>query len=240
MKLNTNSNTYTIVYASVMVIVVAFCLAFVSDSLRARQEANVANDKRSQILAALNIRNVENVQEEYDRVLLHDMVVDVNGKKLQDDGGFDVDSKEIQAKDDAAKRLPVYLCKVDNDTVYVLPLFGRGLWGELWGYLALADDLRTVYGVYMSHASETAGLGARITEEQFQEKFVKKNVFGEGDFATVLLGVKKKVENPESEVDAITGATLTSDGVDNMFKTSLAPYQKFFETVRPDGLAISE
>lgn len=240
MKLNTNSNTYTIVYASVMVIVVAFCLAFVSDSLRARQEANVANDKRSQILAALNIRNVENVQEEYDRVLLHDMVVDVNGKKLQDDGGFDVDSKEIQAKDDAAKRLPVYLCKVDNDTVYVLPLFGRGLWGELWGYLALADDLRTVYGVYMSHASETAGLGARITEEQFQEKFVKKNVFGEGDFATVLLGVKKKVENPESEVDAITGATLTSDGVDNMFKTSLAPYQKFFETVKPDGLAISE
>lgn len=240
MKLNTNSNTYTIVYASVMVIVVAFCLAFVSDSLRARQEANVANDKRSQILAALNIRNVENVQEEYDRVLLHDMVVDVNGKKLQDDGGFGVDSKEIQAKDDAAKRLPVYLCKVDNDTVYVLPLFGRGLWGELWGYLALADDLRTVYGVYMSHASETAGLGARITEEQFQEKFVKKNVFGEGDFATVLLGVKKKVENPESEVDAITGATLTSDGVDNMFKTSLAPYQKFFETVKPDGLAISE
>lgn len=240
MKLNTNSNTYTIVYASVMVIVVAFCLAFVSDSLRARQEANVANDKRSQILAALNIRNVENVQEEYDRVLLHDMVVDVNGKKLQDDGGFDVESKEIQAKDDAAKRLPVYLCKVDNDTVYVLPLFGRGLWGELWGYLALADDLRTVYGVYMSHASETAGLGARITEEQFQEKFVKKNVFGEGDFATVLLGVKKKVENPESEVDAITGATLTSDGVDNMFKTSLAPYQKFFETVKPDGLAISE
>lgn len=240
MKLNTNSNTYTIVYASVMVIVVAFCLAFVSDSLRARQEANVANDKRSQILAALNIRNVENVQEEYDRVLLHDMVVDVNGKKLQDDGGFDVDSKEIQAKDDAAKRLPVYLCKADNDTVYVLPLFGRGLWGELWGYLALADDLRTVYGVYMSHASETAGLGARITEEQFQEKFVKKNVFGEGDFATVLLGVKKKVENPESEVDAITGATLTSDGVDNMFKTSLAPYQKFFETVKPDGLAISE
>lgn len=223
-----------------MVIVVAFCLAFVSDSLRARQEANVANDKRSQILAALNIRNVENVQEEYDRVLLHDMVVDVNGKKLQDDGGFDVESKEIQAKDDAAKRLPVYLCKVDNDTVYVLPLFGRGLWGELWGYLALADDLRTVYGVYMSHASETAGLGARITEEQFQEKFVKKNVFGEGDFATVLLGVKKKVENPESEVDAITGATLTSDGVDNMFKTSLAPYQKFFETVKPDGLAISE
>ena len=208
MKLNTNSNIYTIVYASVMVIVVAFCLACVSELLRPRQEANVANDKRSQILAALNIRNVENVQEEY--------------------GGFDVESKQILAKDDAAKRLPVYVCKVESDTLYVLPLFGRGLWGELWGYLALKDDFRTVYGMFMSHASETAGLGARITEEQFQNKFIGKQTFGDGDFSTV--GVKKKVEAPGSEVDAITGATLTSNGVDEMFKTSLAPYRKFFET----------
>ena len=84
--------------------------------------------------------------------------------------------------------------------------------------------------MFMSHASETAGLGARITEEQFQNKFIGKQTFGDGDFSTVLLGVKKKVEAPGSEVDAITGATLTSNGVDEMFKTSLAPYRKFFET----------
>lgn len=231
MKLNTNSNIYTIVYASVMVIVVAFCLAFISDLLRPLQDDNVANDKRSQILAALNIRNVENVQEEYDRVLLRDIVVDVNGNTVQESNGFQVESKEILAKNDADKRLPVYVCKVESDTLYVIPLFGRGLWGELWGYLALKNDFRTVYGVYMSHASETAGLGARITEEQFQEKFIGKIVFDEGDFAEVLLGVKKKVETPDSEVDAITGATLTSDGVDDMFKTSLTPYKKFFESL---------
>lgn len=231
MKLNTNSNIYTIVYASVMVIVVAFCLAFISDLLRPLQDDNVANDKRSQILAALNIRNVENVQEEYDRVLLRDIVVDVNGNTVQESNGFQVESKEILAKNDADKRLPVYVCKVESDTLYVIPLFGRGLWGELWGYLALKNDFRTVYGVYMSHASETAGLGARITEEQFQEKFIGKMVFNEGDFAEVLLGVKKKVETPDSEVDAITGATLTSDGVDDMFKTSLTPYKKFFESL---------
>ncbi len=231
MKLNTNSNIYTIVYASVMVIVVAFCLAFISDLLRPLQDDNVANDKRSQILAALNIRNVENVQEEYDRVLLRDIVVDVNGNTVQESNGFQVESKEILAKNDADKRLPVYVCKVESDTLYVIPLFGRGLWGELWGYLALKNDFRTVYGVYMSHASETAGLGARITEEQFQEKFIGKMVFNEGDFAEVLLGVKKKVETPDSEVDAITGATLTSDGVDDMFKTSLTPYNKFFESL---------
>ena len=231
MKLNTNSNIYTIVYASVMVIVVAFCLAFISDLLRPLQDDNVANDKRSQILAALNIRNVENVQEEYDRVLLRDIVVDVNGNTVQESNGFQVESKEILAKNDADKRLPVYVCKVESDTLYVIPLFGRGLWGELWGYLALKNDFRTVYGVYMSHASETAGLGARITEEQFQEKFIGKMVFNEGDFAEVVLGVKKKVETPDSEVDAITGATLTSDGVDDMFKTSLTPYKKFFESL---------
>lgn len=231
MKLNTNSNIYTIVYASVMVIVVAFCLAFISDLLRPLQDDNVANDKRSQILTALNIRNVENVQEEYDRVLLRDIVVDVNGNTVQESNGFQVESKEILAKNDADKRLPVYVCKVESDTLYVIPLFGRGLWGELWGYLALKNDFRTVYGVYMSHASETAGLGARITEEQFQEKFIGKMVFDEGDFAEVLLGVKKKVETPDSEVDAITGATLTSDGVDDMFKTSLTPYKKFFESL---------
>ena len=231
MKLNTNSNIYTIVYASVMVIVVAFCLAFISDLLRPLQDDNVANDKRSQILAALNIRNVENVQEEYDRVLLRDIVVDVNGNTVQESSGFQVESKEILAKNDADKRLPVYVCKVESDTLYVIPLFGRGLWGELWGYLALKNDFRTVYGVYMSHASETAGLGARITEEQFQEKFIGKMVFNEGDFAEVLLGVKKKVETPDSDVDAITGATLTSDGVDDMFKTSLTPYKKFFESL---------
>lgn len=231
MKLNTNSNIYTIVYASVMVIVVAFCLAFISDLLRPLQDDNVANDKRSQILAALNIRNVENVQEEYDRVLLRDIVVDVNGNTVQESNGFQVESKEILAKNDADKRLPVYVCKVESDTLYVIPLFGRGLWGELWGYLALKNDFRTVYGVYMSHASETAGLGARITEEQFQEKFIGKLVFNEGDFAEVLLSVKKKVETPDSEVDAITGATLTSDGVDDMFKTSLTPYKKFFESL---------
>lgn len=228
MKLNTNSNVYTIVYASVMVVIVAFCLAFISDLLRPIQEANVANDKRSQILAALNIRDVEDVQAAYDRVLVKDMVVAADGRVLTERGGFEVESKAIQAKDDSEKRLPVYVCAVEQDTLYVVPLYGRGLWGGLWGYLALKNDFRTVYGAYMSHESETAGLGARITERGFQELFVGKQAFADSTFQTVTLGVKKKVENPAAEVDAITGATLTSNGVDEMFKSSLAPYQKFF------------
>ncbi|MDO4211631.1 MAG: NADH:ubiquinone reductase (Na(+)-transporting) subunit C [Bacteroidales bacterium] len=228
MKLNTNSNVYTIVYASVMVIIVAFCLAFISDVLRPTQEANVANDKRGQILAALNIREVEDVQAKFNEVVLQDIVVDVNGNVLQEKGGFNVDSKDITAKDDAAKKLPVYVSKVGNDTIYVLPLYGRGLWGGLWGYLALKPDFKTVYGAYMSHEGETAGLGARIVETQFQEKFQNKVAYADSTYSEVVLGVSKKVEHPESQVDAITGATLTSNGVDAMFKTSLAPYKQYF------------
>lgn len=228
MKLNTNSNVYTIVYAMVMVIIVAFCLAFVSDVLRPIQDENVANDKRSQILAALNLRSVDDVQAKYDEVVLADLIVNVNGEVTDSVGGFNVDQKDITAKDPNAKRLPVYICSVESDTLYVVPLYGRGLWGGLWGYLALKPDFQTVHGAYMSHEGETAGLGARIVEPWFQELFEGKLVYSDSTYTEVALGVKKKVEDRTYEVDAITGATLTSNGVDEMFKTSLEPYQQYF------------
>lgn len=228
MKLNTNSNVYTIVYASVMVIIVAFLLAFISSSLKSRQDDNEANDKRSQILASLNLRDVQDVQEEFKTVVVKDIVVNVKGEVIKENGGFDVESKKITAKNDAEKELPVYVCKVDNQELYVLPLYGRGLWGGLWGYLALKPDFKTVYGCFLSHEGETAGLGARIVEPDFQKKFIDKVVFADDNFAEVALGVKKKVDNPASQVDAITGATLTSNGVDEMFRTSLAPYKQYF------------
>ena len=232
MKLNTNSNVYTIVYASVMVIIVAFCLAFISDVLRPIQDDNVANDKRGQILSALNIRNVDDVQAKFNEVVIQDLVVNAAGEVISEKDGFNVDSKDITAKDDAAKKLPVYVCAVESDTIYVVPLYGRGLWGGLWGYLALKPDFNTVYGAYMSHEGETAGLGARIVEQWFQEQFQGKVAYADSTYNEVALGVKKKVENPASEVDAITGATLTSNGVDEMFKSSLAPYREYFNVTR--------
>lgn len=228
MKLNTNSNVYTIAYASVMVIIVAFCLAFISSALRPIQDDNVANDKRGQILKALNLRDVKDVQAEYDKVLIKDIILNVNGEVIDSVGGFNVDSKDIQAKDDAQKKLPLYVCKMESDTIYVVPMYGRGLWGGLWGYVALKGDFQTVYGTFLSHEGETAGLGARIVEPWFQEKFIGKKAFTDSTYTEVAIGVAKKVEDPASQVDAITGATLTSNGVDGMFKSSLAPYQKYF------------
>lgn len=228
MKFNTNSNVYTVVYASVMVIIAAFLLAFVTSVLKDKQDANVANDKRGQILSSLNIRNVEDVTGEYQKVILNDLVLDVNGKVLQEKGGFDVESKDITAKDPASKKLPLYVAKVNNDTIYVVPLYGRGLWGGISGYLALKKDFDTVYGAYFTHESETAGLGARIVEEEFQDKFKNKKAFADSTFQKVALSLSKKVEDKEHQVDAITGATLTSNGVSEMFLSSLQPYQKYF------------
>ena len=228
MKFNTNSNVYTVVYASVMVIIAAFLLAFVASVLKDKQDANVANDKRGQILSSLNIRNVEDVTGEYQKVILNDLVLDVNGKVLQEKGVFDVESKDITAKDPASKKLPLYVAKVNNDTIYVVPLYGRGLWGGISGYLALKKDFDTVYGAYFTHESETAGLGARIVEEEFQDKFKNKKAFADSTFQKVALSLSKKVEDKEHQVDAITGATLTSNGVSKMFLSSLQPYQKYF------------
>ena len=228
MKFNTNSNVYTIVYASVMVIIAAFLLAFVASVLKSPQEANVANDKRGQILSSLNIRNVNDVTDEYNKVILHDLILDANGQVIKEDGGFQVESKDITAKNPADKKLPLYVAKVNNDTIYVVPLYGRGLWGGISGYLALKKDFDTVYGAYFTHESETAGLGARLVEEEFQDKFKNKKAFADSTFQKVALSLSKKVEDKEHQVDAITGATLTSNGVSKMFLSSLQPYQKYF------------
>ena len=200
MKLNTNSNVYTLVYASVLVIFAAFLLAFVASALKSKQDENVANDKRGQILAALNIRNTPDVVAAYQKNIVSAPVLNVKGEVVDTAGGFDVDSKDITAKEDAKKRLPLYVAKVNNDTIYVVPLFGRGLWGGISGYLALKKDFNTVYGAY----------------------------FTDDSFNKVALALSKKIEDPEHQVDAITGATLTSNGVTGMFATSLEPYKLYF------------
>lgn len=225
MKLNTNSNVYTIVYASVTVIVVAFLLAFVSLALHETQQKNIDNDKRSQILAAIGQRGIasDQVEAAFDKAVLRQLVLNAKGDSVGNDA-FSIENKAIT--DD---NLPLYICQTGTDTLYVIPLTGRGLWGGLWGYISLKSDFQTVAGAHFSHESETAGLGARIVEEDFQNKFVGKKAFADTDFSEVVLSVTKKVENPASDVDAITGATLTSNGVHNMLRDCIARYQQYFK-----------
>ena len=190
--MNTNSNSYTIIYASIMVVVVAFLLAFVSSSLKETQYKNVEMDTKKQILAALNVYDVKDVDAEFTKYEIKDMLVQPDGTLAPNDGAFQTSYKgEI-----ANNRLHVFECNVDGQTKYILPVYGAGLWGPVWGYIALDQDKDTVYGVYFSHAGETPGLGAEITTVKFQDQFLGKHVLENGIEA---LGVEKhgKVAKPD-------------------------------------------
>ena len=219
--LNTNSNTYTIVYAAVMVIVVAFLLAFVNASLKSKQEENIKQDTKKQILAALNIREVEDVNGTYSKVVKEDRLITPDGElgEVVDDKDF-ATSYEKEVKDN--NRVHIFVCDIDGQTKYVIPVYGVGLWGAIWGYVALNDDKNTVYGTYFSHSGETPGLGAEIATEMFQKEFIGKHALNENEIALSVVKNGKAKENPEFYVDGISGGTITSNGVDAMLKNSMS------------------
>ena len=196
-KLNTNSNAYIIIYSAVLVVVVAFLLAFMFKALKPLQDANMALDQKKQILYSLNIRGLDGNEAE----AKYAEVVKNEGEK------------------DGQK---YYLCEIDGEDILVVSLKGMGLWGGISGYIAIhGDESPTVYGAYFNHESETAGLGAEIKDSQtWQEKFIGKKVFVDGT-QDVALSVVKKVDDPETQVDCVTGATLTSIGVNDMIKNGL-------------------
>ena len=209
MKLNTNSNAYIIIYSAILVVIVAFLLAFVYQALKPMQDANVALDVKKQILYSLNIRDLDGAEAEakYAEVVLEEG--DIDGQKI-------------------------YRCRLDSLGLYVISMKGMGLWGSISGYVSVYEnDGPTVYGAYFNHESETAGLGAEIKDSQaWQEKFIGKKVF-KGDLDHVALSVVKKVEDPETQVDCVTGATLTSNGVNDMLhdglKWLIQPVKEYFE-----------
>ena len=196
-KLNTNSNAYIIIYSTILVVIVAFLLAFVFKALKPMQDANVALDVKKQILYSLNIRDLDGAEAEA-------KYAEVVKEEKEQDGQ------------------KVYECQIDGKDITVASLKGMGLWGGISGYLAI-DGEGKVFGAYFNHESETAGLGAEIKDSQaWQEKFIGKKVFVDpADGSEVALGVVKKVEDPETQVDCVTGATLTSNGVDAMLKEGL-------------------
>ena len=202
MKLNTNSNTYIIVYSTIMVLIVAFLLAFVSQTLKPMQDANVALDTEKQILNSLNLRGLsdEEAHATYEKIV----------------------------KFDEAQN--VYVCTLENgDLKYVLPLKGQGMWGGISAFLAIDSDKNTVYGAYFNHESETAGLGAEIKDNaDWQAKFQGKKIFADETKESIALSVAKAV-NDETTVDAVTGATVTSTAVSKMLHDQLAKYMDFLK-----------
>ena len=216
---NTGSDSYAIIYASVVVVIVAFLLAGVSSSLRPLQEENIRLDKKKQILSSLNIKNVADAAAEYDKVIKSDLIIDNAGVTVKENGGFEVANDAIDESN-----LPLYVAEVDGEKKYIIPMTGNGLWGGIWGYVAVNSDGNTIYGTYFSHASETPGLGAEIASEKFQSRFPGKSIIADG---AVALGVTKKVANEDSEVNAISGATITCNGVNAMLQNTMNSYKAY-------------
>ncbi len=221
--LNTNSNVYTIVYAAVMVIIVAFLLVFVSQTLKERQTANVINDTKQQILSALNLRDQADVASTYSMVIKADALMQANGSLQDYKGEFNTSYKSEFDKGN----LHVFVAEIDGQKKYVIPMNGLGLWGTIWGYIALNEDRNTVYGIYFSHSSETPGLGGEIAGTKFQDRFPGKLVVNGRDVALKVVKYGKADKSSKYEVDGVTGATITSTGVNTMINKVLSAYIPF-------------
>lgn len=229
--MKTNSNSYTIFYSVILVIVVAFLLAFISKGLEKQQNSNVALDKKKQILYSLNIRDIDNEEadKQYKSIVEADEIIDENNKVLAPGSiGGENDGFKLNSADFKAGKLALFICNIGGQKKYVIPVYGLGLWGAISGYIAINADKSTVYGAYFNHESETAGLGAEIKDNQkWQEQFKGKQLFKDNDPKTIALSVHKKIDDPKTQVDAVTGATLTSNGVTDMLHNCLDKYMKF-------------
>lgn len=232
MKFNVNSNGYTFTFAAVLVVVVAALLSFTATSLQERQEENVAQEKKQNILESIG-KKVERVDAAaaYEQIIKEEVVV-VNGSAMKEAGlsAFDVNMADEIKKPIEERQFPLFIAEFEGNRSYIIPLRGKGLWGPIWGYIALKDDLNTVIGATFGHKSETPGLGAEIATPIFQDQFPGKEIMKGQDF--VSIEVRKGDAAGTHQVDGISGGTITSVGVDDMLKDCLVGYQSFFNQMR--------
>lgn len=229
--MNKQSNLYTIIYIIVLVTVVGTALAFTSISLKDKQQANANADKMRQILASVSINPTsDSIISYYDKYITSTFTIDSKGQKI-DANAFDVKVSDQVKLPDSERELPVFECTLDNgEHKYILPLYGAGLWGPIWGYVSLDSDATTIYGAYFAHQGETPGLGAEIEKPAFSSQFHGKVLFKNNEFLPVA--VVKAGQHPtgdEDYVDGISGGTITSKGVGAMIDNCLKPYKSFLE-----------
>ena len=228
--MNTNSNTYTVIYSIILVVVVAAVLAFAAMFLKPTQEANVKKDTIGQILTAATLTNVADaaILDTYKAEIESAILVNFEGEKV---GDLNINDCEVYGTSDLKrqiaaeqKSLPVYIFK---NGYTVVPCYGAGLWGPIWGYIGLEKDLKTIKAVCFGHKGETPGLGAKIADEpSFAEAFIGKTV-GEGD---ILFEIAKPANRATENngVDAISGATITSQALGKTLDQWFGFYQNYF------------
>lgn len=238
--MDTNKNSYTLIYATIMVVIVALMLAFVSGALKDKQTTNVKLDKKKQILTSLNINfDGQDAEALYNKIITGGLVINSKAEVLSDskEKAFEIDINKELAKPLEKRELPVYIASIDGKTKYIVSLRGAGLWGPIWGYLALNDDKNTVYGAFFSHASETPGLGAEIAQKEFQSEFIGKKIMNsENKFVSIAVVKNGQTAEGMDYVDGISGGTITSKGVDAMLMNCIGQYETFLQQSTTGGV----
>lgn len=228
--MNREGNLYTFIFAIVMVVIVAFSLAFAATSLKPKQEENTKKEKMQNILKTIGVEVERDAAEgEYKQYIKEELSLVADGAVDEQSDAFNIDlNKELKLPVDE-QHFPLYIADVEGEKYYIVPLRGAGLWDAIWGYVSLKEDLNTIEGVTFDHASETPGLGAEITQSWFQAQFEGKKVFNEEHELVGVKVSKGSGAKGDNEVDAISGATITGNGVTAMIKERLSHYLPYFK-----------
>ena len=233
--MNRDSNAYTFIFATLMVLVVASALAFTASSLKDLQASNVRKEKMQNILATIGIEtDREQAENLYNEYITGELSLTASGNLDDQVSAFEINLNNELKKPVDQQRFPLYEANVDGNKFYVVPLRGAGLWNAIWGYIALREDKNTIQGAVFDHTGETAGLGAEITQQWFQDRFVGEKVF---DTQGKLVGINvsktnndpKDTDKDDHEVDAISGANITGDGVTDMILERLTHYLPYLK-----------
>lgn len=239
--MNRNSNVYTIIYSIVLVAVVGVVLSVVYQALRPKQLENIANDTKKQILMSARIspEKGESISQLFDKHIVSSYIVDASGNRIDNsENPFDINVAIEFKKPISERLLPVFECTTDNGLKYIVPVYGAGLWGPIWGYIAFDSNGNTIYGAYFSHEGETPGLGAEIEKPAFQNQFEGKDIFStNGEFTSIAVVKSGKEPQGKAWVHAVSGGTITSQGVQKMLYNSLEPYTLFFSNLA-DGTSV--
>ena len=255
--MNTNSNTYTVIYSVILVVVVAVVLAFTAMTLQPAQQTNVKVETISKILTSVGLFDAESgmsnddILKTYSENIKEAILVNADGQVI---GNMKTDVKNIELKgqsdlklqstlinkmntgDASAKAdiaLPVYIFNVDGKTIPVVPCYGAGLWGPIWGYLAFEEDMNTLEGAVFDHKGETPGLGAEIAQPWFCVNFVGKKIYdAEGNFTSIKVVKGGAAEDDINGVDAISGGTITSQALEKAIKNWIEAYVPYFKTIK--------
>ncbi|MGJ5642416.1 Na(+)-translocating NADH-quinone reductase subunit C [Formosa sp. S-31] len=248
MENRTDKNSYTIIFAIVMVLIVGALLAFTASSLKPRIAENQRIEKQQNILYAMGVNDNDegsavfvstaDAPELFNKYITKQIVV-LDGKTTEDAEAYLIDIKKEKAaagSDASKRRLPIFIGEKDGETYYVIPIYGKGLWDAIWGYVSVDKDM-VIQGAYFDHKGETPGLGANIKERFFMDDFIGEHLLdANGNFKGVEVAKGNadptNQDKTDNEVDAIAGATITGNGVSAMIKSDLKLYKPYFDNLK--------